>query len=74
MDRVCIEYELQESLSRPASLLDALDQGDHCRGAEEDSLVVEEKVTNLISFYFLSDVLASTCQEAWWKKRHLNVI
>ncbi|XP_049920560.1 regulator of telomere elongation helicase 1 isoform X3 [Epinephelus moara] len=48
MARVCIEYEceMQESQKRPANLLDALEQGDHCSG-EDDAGVGEEKANHL---------------------------
>ncbi|XP_033485941.1 regulator of telomere elongation helicase 1 isoform X1 [Epinephelus lanceolatus] len=48
MARVCIEYEceMQESQKRPANLLDALEQGDHCSG-EDDAGVREEKANRL---------------------------
>lgn len=46
MARICIEYEceVKESQRRPANLLDALEQGDHGIGEDDDAVVGEEKV------------------------------
>jgi len=53
MARVCIEYdcEMQESQKRPANLLDALEQGDHCSGGD-DAGVGEEKVVCCLSYQY----------------------
>ncbi|XP_042265633.1 regulator of telomere elongation helicase 1 isoform X1 [Thunnus maccoyii] len=49
MSKICIEYEceVQESHRRPANLLDALEQGDHRCGDEDDAAVGEEKADRL---------------------------
>ncbi|XP_040009350.1 regulator of telomere elongation helicase 1 isoform X2 [Xiphias gladius] len=49
MARICIEYEweVQESLRRPANLLDALEQGDHRSGKDIDATVGEDKANRL---------------------------
>ncbi|XP_068605781.1 regulator of telomere elongation helicase 1 [Brachionichthys hirsutus] len=55
MSRICIEYEGEgpDSRRRPASLLDALERGDHCRGEEEEeeeeaaAVAGEEKANRL---------------------------
>ncbi|XP_062282424.1 regulator of telomere elongation helicase 1 [Scomber scombrus] len=48
MNKICIEYETEvhESQRRPANLLDALEQGDH-RNGEEDDAAGEEKAHRL---------------------------
>ncbi|XP_044068758.1 LOW QUALITY PROTEIN: regulator of telomere elongation helicase 1 [Siniperca chuatsi] len=49
MARICIEYEreVQESQRRPASLLDALERGEHCGAEDADAVVGEEKASRL---------------------------
>uniref|UniRef100_A0A671VQE4 Regulator of telomere elongation helicase 1 n=1 Tax=Sparus aurata TaxID=8175 RepID=A0A671VQE4_SPAAU len=49
MARICIEYEceVKESQRRPANLLDALEQGDHGIGEDDDAVVGEEKANRL---------------------------
>ncbi|XP_038577509.1 regulator of telomere elongation helicase 1 isoform X2 [Micropterus salmoides] len=49
MARICIEYEseVQESQRRPASLLDALERGDHGSAEDANAVVGEEKANHL---------------------------
>ncbi|KAM8754557.1 regulator of telomere elongation helicase 1 isoform 1-T1 [Acanthopagrus schlegelii] len=51
MARICIEYEceVKESQRRPANLLDALEQGDHGMGEDDDDAVVGEEKANRLS-------------------------
>lgn len=64
MARICIEYEseVQESQRRPASLLDALERGDHGSAEDANAVVGEEKVA-----FSLSDALVGltslTCEK-----------